>query len=294
MHARYTIHTPIKSIDIFGAACSKRCAIVGRDFSIAPGGYEFKEHPSAFGTTTTAADRTTITFIVSGGVLQDKENPLGIQYFGGSDVCVRNAITETLYGSSPLGVNSYLILAALGCYVGSDIVDDVWVEGSTRFALTRNAELYYAPIDADFVHFDIGSAPDISRLLSPQYCFTAKLRGGTYIIALGLNTTAAIPGLKEEFPELRLMYDGSAFIGAELLGLLRDRGCVFYTTPYIKNDTDQAVLTNYAVNPGKVSLAVLAQTNSTCTPLASGSATDYTNDLDPSAFRSKLVVYNCM
>lgn len=249
-------------IDVFGAALSDACAVIGRDFSRNYTQYRFKKHPSTYGITTTEGGRAVISFICIGGSAEDAFNPAGLPFYGATEEVERSAINNALYESSPIGITQDLITAAFGCRFSEEALKDTWIEGDTRFGLTVSNELVYAPTQLTCVSFLVGQKVDYSELLNVSDYFAAKLINGTFIFSVGRNTLSAIPNLLKNYPELTL-YDDASFIGAELLSILRKRGCVFWIIPYIKSGINQTALCNYAVNPGKVSINGVVELEST-------------------------------
>ena len=251
---RYEFTSQYGGIDVFGATLSDNCAIVGRDFERNGRTYTFKKHPSTYGTTTTENGRAVISFICIGGELSDLYNPLGLPYFGATGETERRAIDMAVHGDAPLGITQDIITASFGCKFSENALKDTWTEGDMRFGLTVNDELIYAPIALTQVVFAVGKKVDYSALLQPTHYFVAKLVNGTFVFSLGLNTTAAIPDLLKNYPEL-VPLSSSTFIGASLLSILVKKGCVFWLIPYIKNGINQNALSKYTVNPGKVNLS---------------------------------------
>lgn len=285
----YSVELEDNGIDIFGAALSDSCAVVGRDFTRNANNYLFKKHPSTYGVTTTENGRTLISFICIGGELKDAFNPLGLPYYGATGENERRAIEKSLHSDAPLGITQDLITATFGCKFSENVLVDTWVEDDMRFGLTNNNELVYAPTALTSVVFNVGKKVDYSALLSPAHYFAAKLVNGTFVFSLGLNTLDAIPDLLQNYPEL-LTLNSTTFIGAELLSILRKKGCVFWEIPYIKQSIDQGALSNYAVNPGRVNINGVVELSGDSTPLRQPTAPTGSYSCETTS----MVVYNCM
>ena len=285
----YTMELKDRDIDVFGASLSNACAIVGRDFTRTGNSYQFKKHPSTYGVTTTENGRAVISFICIGGPLEDAFNPLGLPYYGATGENERKAIEKSIHGDAPLGITQDLITATFGCKFSENPLVDTWVEGDMRFGLTDNNELIYAPMALNGVVFSVGKKVDYSALLTPVHYFAAKLINGTFVFSLGLNTLSAIPDLLKNYPELSPL-NGTTFIGAELLSILRKKGCVFWEIPYIKQGIDQDALSNYAVNPGKVNINGVVELSGDSTPLRR----PVTPTGAYSCETTSMIIYNCM
>ena len=287
--ARYLLSLATPYIDCFGAGLNKNIALIGRDYVYRDGVYSFKRHPSSFGTSTTVDGKPTYTFVCIGGSLTNTLNPLGLPYFSAVSDTTTNAMSEAISGTAPLGITQNLITAAFGCKFSENVVVDTWEEGDMRFGLTDNDELLYAPIALSQVTFNVGKKVDYSALLSPIHYFAAKLVNGTFVFSLGLNTLSAIPDLLQNYPELSPL-NSTTFIGAELLSILRKKGCVFWEIPYIKQGIDQGALSNYAVNPGRVNINGVLELSGASTPLRQPPAPIGSYSCETTS----MVVYNCM
>ena len=271
--SHYSVPCAGTNIDAIGVGFNETIGLRGYDFQRDGSVYIFKEHPTTYGTVSVIGDKSYLTTLCFGSDLQGILDPLGIAFHGCPDTATRSAIEDTLYANAPAGVSHLLIEAIAGCHLSAKPLVVTWTEGTDfiyDLGVTTEGELVYAPKSLN-LPFAPGNIVDLNTLDAVEPVinessdvYYAKLRSGGALVKAGQNAVSSYPNIVKDYPALPV-HDGF-FSGVDLLAILLKDGCVFHRPQYINESAGaQKALSNYAVNPGKVTIEVIAEAEGSIT-----------------------------